>query len=53
MTVNDPIPSADDADLIEQSMEVDEGDDDYPATSHDTVSDETEAIAPVTPGQRH
>jgi hypothetical protein len=41
MTVNDPIPSADDADH------------DYPATSHDTVSDETEAIAPVTPGQRH
>ncbi|MXP22197.1 hypothetical protein GIY30_12675 [Gordonia sp. HNM0687] len=53
MTVNDPIPSADDADLIEQSIDVDAGDDEYPATSHDSVSDEDEAIAPVSPDQRH
>ncbi|MEE3850392.1 hypothetical protein VZC37_08600 [Gordonia sp. LSe1-13] len=53
MTVNDPLPSADDADLIEQSIEVDSGDEEYPATPHDFIEDESEAFAPVSPDQRH
>ncbi|GAB93536.1 hypothetical protein [Gordonia rhizosphera] len=53
MTVNDPIPSADDADLIEQSIDVEGGDDDYPETNRDVVEDEAEAIAPIHHGQRH
>ncbi|MFW0784988.1 hypothetical protein AAFP35_10740 [Gordonia sp. CPCC 206044] len=55
MTVNDPLPSADEADVIEQSIVVegDDDSDDYPATDRDVVSDEDEAISPVTPGQRH
>ncbi len=53
MTVNDPIPSADDADLIEQSIEVDDDAEDYPATDRDVVADESEAFAPVTLDQRH
>ncbi|MEE4023011.1 hypothetical protein V1Y59_07980 [Gordonia sp. PKS22-38] len=53
MTVNDPIPSADDADFLEQSIEVDTGDEEYPATPHDHVDDESEVMAPVSPDQRH
>lgn len=53
MTVDDPIPSADDADLVEQSVEVESDDDDYPATSHDSVDDEADAMAPVSSRQRH
>ncbi|MGC5258740.1 hypothetical protein ACPXCG_20560 [Gordonia sp. DT218] len=57
MTVNDAIPSADDADLIEQSIDVEpdgaEDDSDvYPVTSRDTVEDEADAFAPVTREQR-
>ncbi|WAC55357.1 hypothetical protein [Gordonia sp. SL306] len=57
MTVNDAIPSADDADLIEQSIEVEpdgaeDDSDEYPVTSRDTVEDEADAFAPVTREQR-
>lgn len=53
MTVNDPIPSADDADLVEQSIDVGPGDDEYPRTAHDVVDGEDEAMAPVNLHQRH
>lgn len=45
-----PIPEADDADVIEQETAVvgaaDEGDDDYPHTSHDAVAEVDDEVIP-------